>query len=87
MYPNLELPATATTDQVIARVFDMTGFEEGHVTRYRVLETRQVQIGSRPDMYTAAVVQTDLGNKVVLLKYESAATRWWSRVYDSEPSA
>jgi hypothetical protein len=40
-----------------------------------------------PGLYTAAVVQTDLGNKVVLLKYESAATRWWTRVYDSRPSA
>jgi hypothetical protein len=87
MYPDLGLPATATTDQVIARLFEMTSFEKGEVKQYRILETRQVQIGSRPGMYTAAIVQTDLGSKVVLLKYESAVTRWWSRVYDSEPSA
>ena len=88
MYPKLELPATASTDQLIARVFEMTGFDEGHVTQYRILETREVQIrGSLPDMYTAALVHTDLGNKVVLLKYAGAAAGWWSRVYDSEPSA
>jgi hypothetical protein len=29
MYPTLGLPATASTDEVIARVFEMTSFQEG----------------------------------------------------------
>ena len=86
-YPVLGLPATASTDEVIARVFEMTGFQEGHAKRYRILETRLVQIpGSLPYTYIAALVQTEFGDKIVLLKYEDPRAGWWSRVYDSRPS-
>jgi hypothetical protein len=50
------------------------------------LETRQVRIpGSLPDVYTAVIVDTDLGKKIVLMKYEGAALGWWSRVFPAEP--
>jgi hypothetical protein len=96
-FPTLGLPATASTDEVIARIFEKTGFAEGQVTHYRILETRLVQIPDDsaypnsgagriakrlPYTYMAALVRTDLGDKIVLLKYEDPPTGWWSRVYD-----
>ncbi len=80
----LSLPATASTEEVLARVFQMTGFDKGHVSTHRVLETRQVRIpDSFPDAaYTAVLVETDFGRKIVLLRYESPTLGWWSRVYD-----
>jgi hypothetical protein len=87
MYPELGLPATASTDKVIARVFELTSFEEGRAKQYRILETRLVQISEfRPGTYIAALVRTEFGDKIVLLKYERQPMRWWSRVYDSRPS-
>jgi hypothetical protein len=100
-YPTLELPATASTDEVIARMFELTSFQEGQAKRYRILETRLVQISenlpytniaavriseSLPYTYIAALVRTDFGDKIVLLKYGDSRTGWWSRVYDSRPS-
>lgn len=87
MYPELMLPATASTDEVIARVFEVTSFGQGRAKQYRILETRLVQISeSLPYTYIAALVRTELGDKIVLLKYEDPPTGWWSRVYDSRPS-
>jgi len=90
MYPTLGLPETASTDDVIARVFEMTGFAEGRAKQYRILETRLVRISDEKNLpyytYIAALVRTDLGDKIVLLKYEGPGTGWWSRVYDPRPS-
>jgi hypothetical protein len=85
-YPDLDLAADAPTDQLIARVLERTGFEDGYVKTHRILETRVVRIkGEIADSYLAALVDTDLGRKIVLLKYER--TGWWSRVYAVRSSA
>jgi hypothetical protein len=80
IYPILGLPATASTDEVIARMFEMTSFAEGRVKQYRILETRLVQVSG--DTYIAALVRTELGDKIVLLRYAGTPMGWWSRVYD-----
>lgn len=106
-YPQLRLPATASTDEVIARVFAITSLGEGRTTRYRILETRLVQISEGqaaqfgipetrrmqiqiaeglPYTYIAALVRTEMGDKIVLLKYEDTRAGWWSRVYDPRAS-
>jgi hypothetical protein len=85
--PIVELPVTATPDEVIARVFEQISFDEGQVTQYRILETRLVQIpGQLQDTYVATLVSTNVGNKIVLLKYEDSRSAWWSRVYDARSS-
>ena len=89
-FPDLGLPGTASTDAVVARVFEMTGFDAGHVKEHRIVDTRQVHIpGSVPDTYTACVVETDMGTKIVLLQYQHGGSRemWWSRVYDASTSS
>jgi hypothetical protein len=81
----LGLPASAPTEQVVARAFRMNGFDKGHVKTYHILEIRQVAISEtlpNPDVYKAVLVDADLGKKIVILKYESWG--WWSRAYDAE---
>jgi hypothetical protein len=82
-FPMLGLPETASTDEVVAKTFKMTGFDKGQVTSYKILKIRQAHIrGSLPDLYTAVLVQTDFGEKIVLFKYVGSSVGWWSRVYD-----
>jgi type IV pilus biogenesis protein CpaD/CtpE len=82
-YPILDMPQTASPEQVIKKRFEM-GLPRGQVANYKILKIRQIhiptgQIGS--DLYTAALVQTDSGEKIVLLKYDGRD--WWSRVEDA----
>ena len=99
IFLSVELPATASADEVIAGMFEKLSLDEGQVTRYRILETRLVQIpknlpytnipGVRttetlPYTYIAALVRTDYGDKIVLLKYRGPQIGWWSRVYDPQ---
>jgi hypothetical protein len=84
IFPMLGLPETASIEQVVSETFKKTGFDKGQVTSFKILRVRQVHIhGSLPDLYTAVLVQTDLGEKIVLLKYQGDAAGWWSRVYDA----
>jgi hypothetical protein len=39
--------------------------------------------GGRTDRYTAALVDTDFGVKIVLIKYAGPTLGWWSHVYDA----
>ena len=85
-YPDLDLPKTASTDEIVARVFEVTGLDQGYAKVQRILETRLVQIrGDSLGNYTAVLVDTDLGRKIVLLQYGS--TGWWSRVFPIRSSA
>ncbi len=46
--PDLDLPKTATTEEVVAKAFRMAGFS-GKGTNYKILEIRKVHIrGSLP---------------------------------------
>jgi hypothetical protein len=85
MFPKLDLPATASTEQVVTQVFQKTSFEKGRVAKSRIVQARQVRIqDSWPNEFTAVLVETDLGRKIVLLQYVSERLGWWSRVYDAE---
>src|SRR6266496_2889907 len=77
--PIIHLPENASPKQVLDQVFQMTGFDRGHVKHYKILKVRRVHIDG--GLYTAALVETDLGKKIVLF---SAGGRW-SRVYDTKP--
>lgn len=86
LYPKLDLPRSATVEEVFDRMFQRVSFDDGRVTRFRILELRGVVIESlRPEQYNAAVVETDLGRKLVLFRRERLD--WWTRVYEIEPSA
>lgn len=85
MSPLIELPESTALDRVLDKVFKGTSFDGGRVSYYKILETRTVQI---EEPYTAVLVKTNLGRKVVLLKYTKAGggfrDLWWSRVFTGE---
>jgi hypothetical protein len=82
MYPIIELPADAKTEQVLAAAVKMTGFDQGHIKTYKIVEVRTVQINTgRAEPYSAALVESDLGMKIFLFKAERS-NRWWTRFYD-----
>ncbi len=85
LHPRLDLPPSATVEEVIDRMFQVVSLEGGRVTEFRVLELRGVAIGSQPaERYNAARVYTNVGEKIVLFRREQED--WWTRVYDVEPS-
>jgi hypothetical protein len=86
LYPRLDLPATATVEAVFDRMFQRSPFNEGFVSDYTIVETRPVVIeGLRPEPYTAAIVDTNFGRRIVLFRRERLD--WWTRIYEIAPSA
>lgn len=77
-FPKIELPEGTANEGVVAKVFQHVSFDRGPVKRHRTLETRGVQIG---DHYTAVRVETEQGEMIVLLRYETRLSGWWSRVF------
>jgi hypothetical protein len=78
-FPRLDVPETASAEQVVRSVFEKISFDRGRVTAHRVLLVREVRIDS--DSYTAVLVDTNLGKKIVL--FGRGTTLRWSRVYDA----
>jgi hypothetical protein len=91
IYPTIDLPRTATTNQVAEQVFKTTAFNTDagiqSVKTFKLLEIRQVNIpASDTDSYTAVLVETDLGRKIAVFRWEQDQEKayWWSRVYDAK---
>lgn len=80
--PQLKLPKTTPVAEVVAQVLLIVSFNPGKVKTHEVISTRSVVIGSEPEPYQAALVDTDQGRKIVLLRYEPPDFGWWSRVFD-----
>jgi hypothetical protein len=79
-YPALELPKATSTNEVIGKVFQMISFDDGRVTKYKVLAERHVQIPPMQEIYTAISIQSNIGPMVALVRYDGHD--WWSRVFD-----
>lgn len=77
-----------TPEEVVAETFREVKFSGGVITHYKIIEVRKVHIDIIAD-YTAALVDTDLGQMVVLMQYvegnDSTPRYWWRRVYDASP--
>ena len=84
LYPIIELPADATPDQVLFAAVNMTGFDQGHIKSFQIQEVRKVEIiGARKETFSAALIESDMGTKILLFKPEKN-NRWWTRFYDVE---
>jgi hypothetical protein len=87
----IKLPATAPIAEVVSKALEPRGPEGKNVT---ILETRQVQIANADKnrvvpsdflRYTAVLVNTSSGRKVILLQFQPDG--WWNQIYDLPPSA
>lgn len=80
--PIIRLPADAKPDAVLAQAVKMIGFDQGHIKTFTIQEIRQVQLNTgNTETYSAALLQTDLGPKILLFKPENN-NNWWTRFYD-----
>jgi len=83
-FPIIELPPDAKPDQVLAAAVKMTGFDQGHIKSCEILKVRQVElITGGKETFSAALIKSDLGTKILLFKPEKN-NRWWTRFYDVE---
>jgi len=94
IYPTIDLPQSATTNQVVEQIFKTTAFRTDagiqSVKTFKILEIRQVCIPASDAVpYTAVLTETDLGRKIAVFRLEQDQKKpyWWSRVYDAKPSA
>ena len=82
LFPSLGLAKSASNDQIVARVLELSTFDKGRVTEHRILQTRHVQISAeQQELYVAILVETNIGRKIVLVKFIGPEAGWWSRVY------
>lgn len=74
----VNMPKTATPEEVIKR-----RIPEG--AHYKILSMRQIHIPGTvgAETYTAALIQADSGQKIVIAGYIQAVG-WWTRVYDAK---
>jgi hypothetical protein len=82
----VNLPPTATTSNVVAAVFHKTLFDPGRVKQFTILETRQMNLSDDvfPSYYTMVLAKTNLGEKIVMIRYSKEEGSWWHRVYDAD---
>jgi hypothetical protein len=76
----INLPATAPVEDVVKQAFENTLPLPSHVGRIKIVNTREVNISG--NLYSAILVDTGRGRKIVLLRYEPPVQRWWNKVYD-----
>jgi HEAT repeats len=79
------LPTSAAIPEVVSRIIPQTSFGSECVTNYQIVESRQVNIpeASIPQHYIMVLVTTNLGEKIVVMRYSSDAKGWWHRIYDA----
>jgi hypothetical protein len=77
LFASIRLPSAATPEQVVAKVL------ERRVESYEIIEIREVHIkGGLQDPYKAALVKTNLGQKIVLFALLRDGI-WWGRMCDT----
>ena len=84
--PRIDLPDNATAEEVIAQAVQKQPFDQGLIKTYKILETRTVilsDLGGIPTEYTAAHIESDLGEKVLIFNFKTFGY-WWTRFYDSK---
>ena len=54
-------------------------------TKNKILDVQRIRIqGVSPDIFTAVLLDTNLGKKIVLVQFtESLGGNWWGRVFDA----
>jgi hypothetical protein len=85
-FPKIDLPPTASAEQVVMIVLEKDELNIGRVTGHKILEVRPVHFRGLTIVYTAALVQTNVGKKIVFFAFQGPKVGWWSRVYDDKPS-
>lgn len=93
----VDVPPTASMHEMISRIFQVR--YPGRVTKFKILEVRQVHIidaplpendpasqqKDGPNEYTAVLVDTNIGQKIIIMRYVNKQVKF-QRVFDSNPA-
>jgi hypothetical protein len=84
----IELSETATPDQLVSALSKRSVLELGHLdfTTYKILNIRLVHDVFKKN-YTAVLLDTNLGQKIVLfqaLNFKGGWPGWYYRIYDAK---
>ena len=85
LYQPVSLPATASPKEVIAALSKRGTFRDQRITDFTILEVRKVhslQEGATSVFYSAVLMDSNLGRKIVLLQPESLG--WYYKTYDAK---
>jgi hypothetical protein len=85
-FPLIHLPKKASVTRVVARSVDMHGFDAGHIKRYNILAIEKVPLLDEPGTgkLTAVLIASDMGDKVIFMRYEGGWVGWWTKVFDAK---
>jgi hypothetical protein len=81
----VDLPATATPAEVIDALSKRGTLRDDQIASFKILETRRVhskQKGAESDFYSAVLMDTNLGRKILLLQPGSHG--WYFKFYDAK---
>ena len=81
---SLNLPETASAEEVVSNAFKKDWFYK-IPAHYSILESRKIEFPLLRDKYTAALVETGIGRKIVLYEYAGSEIGWF-RIYDAPKS-
>jgi hypothetical protein len=85
----IKLPATTTPEELISALKVRGVFQREQITSIKIMQVRSVHTSppSVPEEYTAVLLDTDAGQKVVLfrpLKSETGMEEWYWKIYDAK---
>jgi hypothetical protein len=92
--PAIDLPMSATMDEVVSQALDQVDFHPGRVTKFRILTVRRVYIidnpfvETKPDLYgennyVAVLVDTNLGKMILVIRPARQGVWFW-RIYKAD---
>ena len=77
LYPRLDMPTTANAEQLVAHLFQKQIHYLKGVETYQILGSRNVYVFEPSETYLAVLLDTNLGQKVVMFRYDESKKGWW----------
>ena len=87
LFTPINLPETASPEQLIAALYDRGHFHDEHLTDIKIVEIRAVQTRPRDERipaesYTAVLLDTSAGRKIML--FQPIKGGWYFKMYDAK---
>jgi len=79
MHSQLQLPVTATAEEIVAQEVSSVSFPEGKITSYHIVRVEEITLAGNP--FSAVLLETNLGKKIVL--YRHGDLYWSVKIYDA----
>lgn len=81
---SLNLPETASSEEIVSNAFKKDWFYKIPAD-YKILESRKIEFPFPHDKYLAALVETGIGQKIIIYEYAGREVGWF-RIYDAPKS-